>query len=456
MTTAAQLIQLNSFDLAKLADVCCKLHSKKGFVWLDSAAPNGVDNRYHIISWQPKAMVLAKNGGLQIQAEGVELATQTQKPFAALEELEQQFKFQPLENCDLPFQGGWLGYCAYDLGRYLEQLPQIAEQDLALPDMQMAWYDAALVIDLQEDCAFLVGKAGQLELMNADLQNLQAQPPAPFKLQQVWQANMTVEQYSAKFAQVQEYLIAGDCYQVNLAQRFSALYSGDPFSAYLRLREQNQTPFSAYLNLENAQILSVSPERFISCTNDEIQTKPIKGTRPRKADFAADQEQKCELQNAEKDRAENLMIVDLLRNDLGKVAAAGTVEVPQLFAVESYPAVHHLVSTISAKLAANYSVYDLLAGAFPGGSITGAPKLRSMEIIEELEPHCRSVYCGSIGYISICGKMDTNIAIRTLVTQQNKIYCWAGGGLVADSNCAAEYQETFDKLAKIAPILQEL
>ena len=266
---------------------------------------------------------------------------------------------------------------------------------------------------------------------------------------------MTREQYGEKFRQVQEYLHSGDCYQVNLAQRFHATYSGDEWQAFLQLNQANRAPFSAFLRLEQGAILSLSPERFILCDNSEIQTRPIKGTLPRLPDPQEDSKQAEKLANSVKDRAENLMIVDLMRNDIGRVAVAGSVKVPELFVVEPFPAVHHLVSTITARLPEQLHASDLLRAAFPGGSITGAPKVRAMEIIDELEPQRRNAWCGSIGYLSFCGNMDTSITIRTLTAINGQIYCSAGGGIVADSQEEAEYQETFDKVNKILRQLEK-
>ncbi|GAM63146.1 para-aminobenzoate synthase [Vibrio ishigakensis] len=282
----------------------------------------------------------------------------------------------------------------------------------------------------------------------------EASSKGSFRLASDWHANMTQAEYTHKFNQVQEYLLSGDCYQINLAQRFSAQFEGDEWQAYKTLESANVAPFSAFVRLPEHAVLSISPERFLQCHSDKVETKPIKGTRPRFADPKLDAEQISDLKTAPKDQAENLMIVDLLRNDIGRVCAPGSVKVPNLFDVESFPAVHHLVSTITGDLDNKHDVYDLLRACFPGGSITGAPKVRAMQIIEELEPHRRNVYCGSIGYISRCGNMDTSITIRTLITQQDSIYAWAGGGLVADSVAEDEYQETLDKLGKILPILK--
>ncbi|STQ80523.1 Para-aminobenzoate synthase component 1 [Hafnia alvei] len=241
-----------------------------------------------------------------------------------------------------------------------------------------------------------------------------------------------------------------------MTQRFSASYQGDEWQAFLRLNEHNKAPFSAFVRLPESAILSVSPERFLQLEQKNISTRPIKGTLPRLADPIADKLQAKKLASSRKDQAENLMIVDLMRNDVGRVAQAGSVRVPELFVVEPFPAVHHLVSTITATLPNNLDATDLLRACFPGGSITGAPKIRAMQIIEELEPQRRNVYCGSIGYMSCCGNMDTSITIRTLLAENGKIYCWAGGGIVADSQVDAEYQETFDKVGKILPILGDV
>ncbi|PLL94268.1 aminodeoxychorismate synthase, component I, partial [Klebsiella michiganensis] len=230
---------------------------------------------------------------------------------------------------------------------------------------------------------------------------------------------------------------------------FTASYRGDEWQSFRQLNRVNRAPFSAFIRLQEGAILSLSPERFIQLRQGEIQTRPIKGTLPRLADPEQDALQAQKLANSAKDRAENLMIVDLMRNDIGRVAVPGSVRVPELFVVEPFPAVHHLVSTVAARLPADLHAADLLRAAFPGGSITGAPKVRAMEIIDELEPQRRNAWCGSIGYLSFCGNMDTSITIRTLTACQGRIYCSAGGGIVADSEEAAEYQETFDKVNRI-------
>ncbi|MDD5229362.1 MAG: aminodeoxychorismate synthase component I, partial [Methylococcales bacterium] len=265
-------------------------------------------------------------------------------------------------------------------------------------------------------------------------------------------ANFSQDGYAQAFQKIKHYLKEGDCYQVNLTQRFAASCEGDTWQAYEALREINAAPFSAYLNFPDVKILSSSPERFLKLTGQIVETKPIKGTRPRKSDVLENDAQILDLKTSPKDRAENVMIVDLLRNDISKVCHK--VRVPKLFEIESYSTVHHLVSTVTGELAANHHALDLLQHCFPGGSITGAPKIRAMEIIEELEPNRRGVYCGAIGYISFNGNMDTNIAIRTLVQSHDTIRFWAGGGIVNDSKVEDEYQESFDKAAAMFQVLK--
>ncbi|MEH6825734.1 MAG: aminodeoxychorismate synthase component I [Motiliproteus sp.] len=270
------------------------------------------------------------------------------------------------------------------------------------------------------------------------------------------QTNQDWVSYASAFRKVKRYLQAGDCYQVNLTREFSVPTCGDSWQGYQRLRNISAAPFSAYLNLPWGQVLSVSPERFIRVQGAAVETAPIKGTRPRSANPAQDRALAAELAASHKDKAENLMIVDLMRNDLGKHCRVGSVRVPRLFEVQSFATVHHLVSTITATLSPGTQSTDLLRGAFPGGSITGAPKIRAMAIIDELEPHRRGVYCGSIGYIGYDGNMDTNIAIRTLVQAQGQAAFWAGGGIVHDSQLDAEYQETLDKAAAMLRLMHDV
>ncbi len=361
---------------------------------------------------------------------------------------------------DVPFAGGALGYWSYDLACRMVAVPSIAEDAEQLPLMAVGIYDWALVLDHHQRTARLVSQqrfaetAALLPDVLARLKNLRPLAHNDFNVSGKLRSNFTRAGYAKAFAVVQHYLRSGDCYQINLAQRISATASGDALNAYLTLRQLSPAPYSAFLNFPHAQILCASPECFLRVKNGKVVTQPIKGTRPRSRDAQQDIELAGELRNHPKDRAENLMIVDLLRNDLGKSCVPGSVHVPELFVVESFADVHHLVSTVEGVLAGGRDALDILRDCFPGGSVTGAPKLRAMQIIEELEPNRRGIYCGVIGYIGFDGNMDTNIAIRTLVYNHAEIHCWVGGGIVADSEEAAEYQETLYKAKAMLNLLQ--
>ncbi|SEG67867.1 para-aminobenzoate synthetase component 1 [Vibrio hangzhouensis] len=420
---------------------------------LKSSTTPHENNRFDILVTKPIATVESFENESVVTVNG-ERSTSDEDPFVLINHLIDTLIGYTDEHSEWPFIGGAAGYFAYDLGRRVERIPTIAADDIEAADMAVGIYDWALIVDHQQHKATIVGN--NCEEHHQWLTSQTPPDEAPFRLTSDWQSNMTEKAYQQKFDSVQNYLHAGDCYQINLAQRHTADYLGSEWQAFCRLDTQNQAPFSAFIRTEQSAILSVSPERFLQLEHGKIETKPIKGTRPRSNDAEQDQRYAEQLQNATKDQAENLMIVDLLRNDIGRVATPGSVQVPRLFSIESFPAVHHLVSTVTGVLAPKYSATDLLKACFPGGSITGAPKVRAMEIIEELEPHRRSVYCGSIGYISAHGVMDTSITIRTLIAKEGKIHAWAGGGIVADSECSSEYQETYDKLGKILPVLANL
>lgn len=420
--------------------------------WLDS----GSCGRYDILVAQPVATLVTQGERTEIRdACGVRYSTDD--PFALLREQLGEF-IEPMP--DIPFAGGALGYWSYDLCRRFHKIPESSLDAEHLPEMAVGIYDWALIVDHQELSARLVSRQRcaetalvlprLVELLNKPVL---AVPNEPFRVRAEMVSNFTPASYQHAFETVQKYLHEGDCYQVNLAQRYAAKASGDAYAAYLELRSLSPAPYSAFLDWAQAQILCASPERFLQVKEGRVETKPIKGTRARNSDAAEDARLAEELSRHPKDRAENLMIVDLLRNDLGKNCVPGSVRTPKLFEVESFSNVHHLVSTVEGKLAFGHDALDLLRDCFPGGSITGAPKQRAMEIIEQLEPHRRGIYCGAIGYVGHDGNMDTNIAIRTLVYSEGEIRCWAGGGLVADSQCDAEYQETLDKAAAMLELM---
>ncbi|NGN99420.1 aminodeoxychorismate synthase component I [Grimontia sp. S25] len=444
-------LQFLEYSPSALTSLFSRIESQPWAMLLQSAAEKHPDNRFDILVADPIATLCSENGINRIWYRDGRTASSETDPFEELHALQLSLLPRTEPIAPWPFLGGALGYFAYDLGRQVETLPELATRDIDIPDMAVGIYDWAVIADHKEKKLVLIQPEGENRL--AWLEGHQEAEASSFSLKGEWQANMTPETYEEKFDRVQAYLKSGDCYQINLAQRFEAPYQGSEWEAYQKLAETNGAPFSGFIRLEDSAILSVSPERFLQLHGREIETKPIKGTRPRHNDAAVDAANIHCLKNAQKDRAENLMIVDLLRNDIGRVASPGSVNVPKLFDIETFPAVHHMVSTVTGTLSDDKYGEDLLRACFPGGSITGAPKVRAMEIIEELEPHRRSIYCGSIGYLSRCGTMDTSITIRTLVCHQQYIYAWAGGGVVADSEAESEYQETLDKLSRILPVL---
>lgn len=428
-------------------------------IYLDSGRPDSQYGRYDILAAAPFATLVTENGVTRI-ADDAGVQEYSDDPFLLLKEYLAAYA---VTDGEFPFSGGALGYFGYDLARRLEHLPQYAQDAEHIPQMMVGIYDWAVVVDHQEKQSWLVshGKHQETQAKWQDLCALfthtedQPQPDQlQFEVTSAVKTNMDKVGYATAFEKIKHYIHEGDCYQVNFAQRFAASAQGNAWTAYRQLRRISPAPFSAYMNLPGLQVLSASPERFLQVKNGKVETRPIKGTRPRSADPLEDAANKAELQASLKDRAENLMIVDLLRNDIGKSCAPGAVSVQQLFALESFANVHHLVSTITGQLDQDKTALDLLRGCFPGGSVTGAPKLRAMQIIEELEPHRRGLYCGAIGYIGFDGNMDTNIAIRTGVYSGEEFRFWAGGGIVADSELEKEYRETWDKASSMLQLMQ--
>lgn len=356
----------------------------------------------------------------------------------------------------MPFGGGAVGYLAYDLGRFIERLPCTTLDDIGLPDLYMAFYDTALVYDLNEERAWVVAadlglpeqaragrRVGRLVeiLSSAPVPDAKIANPGPAEVV----CNFTRREYLWAVQRCKDYIATGDIFQVNLSRRFETPLVLPPHELYLKLRRINPAPMSAYLQFEEGAIASASPERFLKVRGRHVETRPIKGTRPRGETPEEDKSLAEALLSSEKDNAELAMIVDLERNDIGRVCSYGTVHVTQPRVLESFPTVHHLVATVEGDLHERHDVADLLKATFPGGSITGAPKVRAMEIIDELEATQRSVYTGSIGYLGAEGTIDLNIAIRTILVRGEKAFFQVGGGIVADSEPDAEYQETLDK-----------
>ncbi|MFT5132409.1 MAG: para-aminobenzoate synthetase component 1 [Gammaproteobacteria bacterium] len=439
------------------ADLFDPVAAEPWSMFLDSGYPNTDRGRFDFISSRPYK-TLTTYGSKTFIDDGIKVRCSEQDPF----ELIKSSLGKKLHNLtDLPFCGGAMGYFAYDLGRRIESIPDLAENDLAIPDMAIGLYDWVVVVDHHKRQSWLVGqdrdeRSEQEWNELSDLFHLEGDSrKQKFSVCSAVKTNMDKSTYAKCFDKIKHYIHEGDCYQVNLTQRFSVDVQGDPWDIYLQLRENNPAPFAAFFNSPKACILSSSPERFLRVTNGNVETKPIKGTIRRAVYANEDKALAEQLLESEKDRAENLMIVDLMRNDISKNCETGSVAVPKLFALESYATVHHLVSTVTGRLKSGRHALDLLRGCFPGGSITGAPKLRAMEIIEELEPNRRNIYCGSLGYIGYDGNMDSNIAIRTMVYTEDKVSCWAGGGIVADSKMESEYQECFEKAAAMLKLFED-
>ena len=421
-----------------------------GAVLLDSGRPSADRGRYDLLSaWPLEQLTVApdESGEAFLQRLRDNLTRLGEASLPA-----------PYE---LPFAGGLIGYLSYDFGRHLERLPSQASDDLHLPDARFGLYGWALVSDHLALTSQLVFHPTLPDSERQRLIELFSQPApeavAPFKLLTPMTADLSADQYQQAIERIQQYIQAGDCYQVNFAQRFRAPCQGDSWAAYCALREACPTPFSGFQSLPDGDaVLSLSPERFVKVSQRHVETRPIKGTRPRGITPEQDAANAAELLASPKDRAENLMIVDLLRNDLGRTCRIGSVRVPELFSLESYPNVHHLVSSVTGELADDRDALDLIAGSFPGGSITGAPKIRAMQIIDELEPTRRGLYCGSLLYLDVRGEMDSSIAIRSLLVKDGQVCCWGGGGIVADSEWQAEYQESITKVKILLETLHNL
>jgi para-aminobenzoate synthetase component 1 len=443
-----------------------RLSHKPWAILLDSGQPQSQYGRYDIIVADPFITVSNIENATGVRTEITQLgqvSISTENPFDVLNNLMEPYK---ATQTVLPFSGGAVGYFAYDLARQIESLPNSSLPNLSIPHMMVGLYDWAVIVDHREKTSCLISHGFQQSTHDhwADLCTFFDKPAelkniGTFKLTSAVNSNMDFNQYAEAFNAIKRYIIEGDCYQVNLAQRFSAEAEGNSWLVYCKLKEISPAPFMAYMNFGHFQVLSGSPERFLQVVGNHIETRPIKGTRPRSDDVMQDLQYASELQVSIKDRAENLMIVDLLRNDISKNCEIGSVKADKLFLLQSFANVHHLVSIVTGILNQDKSVINLLSGCFPGGSITGAPKLRAMQIIEELEPNRRGVYCGAIGYIGFDGNMDTNIAIRTAVYSSNsngkcEISFYAGGGIVADSLLEKEYAETLDKASSLMKTVQ--
>ena len=416
------------------------LNNNDWFVFLDSCSDSGSFGKFDIITCNPYIKITSIGNNVTLEKDDVK-SSFYDNPFEIIK------KYFSLNSdiTDFPFTSGMIGYFGYD------SLNNYENNDEDFPDIAVGFYDWVIIVNHEEKITHIIFKNPN-DLTNEIIErfsdkNIIIEDHINSNTYSNFRQNTSKARYIEDVKKIKNYIVNGDCYQVNYSQEFTANYEGKPWDTYKDIRKINPAPYSAYMSFNKKHIISSSPERFISVNKNIVETKPIKGTLKRLEDALLDQNQVKILKNDEKNISENLMIVDLLRNDLSKCCQLGSVKVTKLFDIESYASVHHMVSTIRGKLESNNTSINILEACFPGGSITGAPKKRSMEIISELEKRKRGVYCGSIGYFNENNNMDTNICIRTIMMHKNKLSFSAGGGIVHDSNPEDEYYESLEKVS---------
>jgi para-aminobenzoate synthetase component 1 len=441
---------------------CRAFADRPGSVLFDSALKDRRLGRFSFLGIDPFARLEADRAGVRLNN-----AVTGGDPFESIGELCERYGVEPRPDLP-PFQTGLAGYFGYGLRHHVERVPAHARTDIAWPDLIVGLYDLVLAVDHEAGRAWLLASGYPETSPRARRERAEARigwardrlhraprasPAASWAISA--KPDLTQGEFKEAVRRTIDYIEAGDIYQANITQRFRArLPAGfDRLSLYQALRTRNPATFGAYLDFGATAILSSSPERFLKVADGTVETRPIKGTRPRGRGPAEDKALAAELLASAKDRAENLMIVDLLRNDISRVCRIGSVKVPTLCGLESYATVHHLVSVVAGELAPGRGAVDLLRACFPGGSVTGAPKIRAMEIIAELEPTARGPYCGAIGYLGADGGMDSNIVIRTYCLQGQDLTFQVGGGIVADSDPQAEYEESLAKAKALIEVL---
>ena len=439
-------------------------HLPRPFILESSSAGKGEAGRFTFIGADPFLTIEAKDEKITIN-NGIKAEELAGDPLLALGDLLARFKEKT--HPQFPFSSGAVGYIAYEAG---EPIPSRKRDEVSLPYLSFSFYDTILVFDRIEEKITIVStgqpekgrgktkraseRLKQFSDLIKETSQVKVEEPVIGKLA----SNFSRNGYIKSVERIKEYISEGDIYQANLSQRFSAPFSGSPYLLYKRFRDENPVSFGAFLAYDNFSIISNSPERFLSLRGRRLESHPIKGTIKREKGAIEDLLRKKALKSSKKETAEHIMIVDLVRNDLGRVCSYGSVKVDELMKIESYSNLHHTVSTVSGELRRGLSAVDCIRAAFPGGSITGAPKIRAMEIIHEIEPNPRWIYTGSIGYIAFDGSMDLNIAIRTAFIRDGRIYFSAGGGIVTDSKPDAEYDETllkggiFKKISESRPM----
>jgi para-aminobenzoate synthetase component I len=442
-------------NLGSVREVFARVRQRAGATLLESSAIMTGMGRWSYIITDPAATLEARGSETIFQNET------WSDPFTALGTLLQRYKLEPA-NHRPDFQGGFVGYLGYDLGRHLERLPNRTTNDLNWPEMRLHLADFVLAHDGLNQTWYAItlelpGFLNREKIWNDVLAQAQHGPTEPAKFAASEPIPLTQDEtYLEQVKRALEYIRAGDIFQVNLSHRLEARFHGDPWALYERLAERSPAPFSAYISGTDFTMVSASPERFLRLKHNTLEARPIKGTRARGSTPELDEIAKRELETSLKDRAENLMIVDLLRNDLGRVSKFGSVRTPDLFRLEAHGPVWQMVSTITGELREGLGLVDALRASWPGGSMTGAPKIRSMEIIEELEPVRRGPYAGSIGYFDFSGTMDLSIVIRTAMIDhaRDRVLVQVGGGIVADSIPQLELEETYAKARAILECLR--
>ena len=411
-------------------------------VFLDSSKEDKNLSKFSFIGIKPFCNFTYKNGKGYINGEEI----QEKDPFIVLDKLVNKYKINYDSN--IPFVGGAIGYFSYDIGRTIEVLPSTAKKELEIPDAIFNFYNNLIIFDLQNKKTFIssLGMGEEIEDIEEKLKDYkEILEPKVLESNNKFISNFEKEDYEKEILKLREYIRSGDVYIANMTRQVWCYNKENSFSIYEKLRSINKAPFSVYMNFKDFQVISSSPERFLYVKDGIVHTRPIKGTRPRGKNPLEDMKNRKALENSEKDKAELLMIVDLERNDLSKVCKPNSVKVTELFKIEEYATVFHLVSTIEGELEDGVSAVKCIRECFPGGSITGAPKIRAMEIIEELEGLRRNLYTGSIGYFDLRGNCDFNIVIRTIIKKDDKAYFGVGGGITWDSKEEDEWFETIDK-----------
>jgi para-aminobenzoate synthetase component 1 len=437
-----EIIYAEPFAMAR------RLRGARALTLFESVQRHEHLGRYSFLAVEPASTLLVANG--EVRLDGI---LQNEAPLALLQRLLREKSCPPVAGLP-PFQGGWAGFISYEFGRWLEPKAKIADFAPIAPDVELHRFDTVIGIDHLQERAWIF--ATHSEAADALEERLrQKQTPLGDHRVTGFSSNLPRAEYERAVARTVDYILDGDIFQANITQTFSAAKPKDfdAFALYSELRKRNPAPFAALCDYEGITLVSSSPERLIRYDGTTAEARPIKGTRRRDANAARDAELVMELQASRKDRAENVMIVDLLRNDLSRVCKPGSVRVPVLCGLETYANVHHLVSVVQGDLKPDKTLVDLLSAVFPGGSITGAPKIRAMEVIAELEAAPRGVYCGAIGYLGFNGCCDFNIAIRTVQVAQDVVRVQGGGGITARSQPPAEYEESLTKIDRLMAAL---